>query len=252
MDVVMHSISVTDLEALAVKTSYEHYPETGPEILADFIAEARARYSAADDGPLDRYIADAAAIFARITERSVAFHQRIANLLQCYSHSPDQTVQEVVDQSPDAQEEFGRIAEEFSDVIDANPGIRAAREAELSAECDAVHAEAEDEGEPLDQAEHEAGYNAFMRRCTYYALAHSDHDPGDAWTKFWEAGQDDAPETYSYIEGWNDARARIIREAGIAFGAFATCRQQTATFKRLEATDPEFASRMKAYRERRH
>jgi hypothetical protein len=92
----------------------------------------------------------------------------------------------------------------------------------------------------LDQAEHGRGYQAFMRRCAFYAMAHAEiYEPGDdetsqrAWTKFHNAGIDDQPETPSYNKGWDEARRRMIRESVISLGTLNTARAQTALMKRL-------------------
>jgi hypothetical protein len=89
-------------------------------------------------------------------------------------------------------------------------------------------------GEPVEvNPEYEAGYNAFMRRCAYYCLAHSE-DMG--WESYWEAAKDDRPETPAYVEGWTDAKERIRREAWLDMGGAGTPRNQTAVVKAMQAS----------------
>lgn len=81
-----------------------------------------------------------------------------------------------------------------------------------------------------DEAEYEAGYNAFMLRCMTYAAAHADADP-EAWTKHHNLGIDHKPLTADYLAGYQAAQHRIVREAGrCGFGMWSP-RQQTAVMK---------------------
>lgn len=71
--------------------------------------------------------------------------------------------------------------------------------------------------------EYNAGYNAFMKRCGYYALAHADQD--GMWDEFWKADKDEGlEETADYLEGWEAAKRRMHREVGMDFGACGTPR----------------------------
>jgi hypothetical protein len=87
--------------------------------------------------------------------------------------------------------------------------------------------------EPVrNEAEYNAGYEAFMRRCAYYATAHAEGRNSDVpWRQFHNVGIDHKPETDDYVAGWNEARERMLRECGICFGSFATPRAETQAYK---------------------
>jgi hypothetical protein len=84
------------------------------------------------------------------------------------------------------------------------------------------------EQEPVrNEAEYAAGYEAFMRLCAYYAMAHAEGNSDVPWRQFHNARIDHKPETDDYVEGWDTARERMIRECCICFGLFATPRAET-------------------------
>lgn len=58
----MHTKSETDLRKLASQCLHKH----GVDAWTIYRDEARARYSAEDDGPLDSYSRDATAIFLKV------------------------------------------------------------------------------------------------------------------------------------------------------------------------------------------
>jgi hypothetical protein len=83
----------------------------------------------------------------------------------------------------------------------------------------------------FEAAEYEAGYLAFMACTTFFAMGHAEMDE-NAWANFHRAGIDYRPETDSYVEGWKDAQAQMLREVGTCFGARKTARALTATMRR--------------------
>lgn len=96
------------------------------------------------------------------------------------------------------------------------------------------------------EAEHDAGYRAFMLSCAWYCLAHAawygDDKAGphgtanDHWTTLHKLQRgDDKPVTDDYLDGYEEARARIQREGFVNFGGLGTPRETTAFYKKLEA-----------------
>jgi hypothetical protein len=84
---------------------------------------------------------------------------------------------------------------------------------------------------PRDQAEYDAGYNAFMFCTAIYAMGYGGmgHRARELFhTTEIDVKPETKPETRDYVESWNDARARMQREADIGYGGQFTARGSTA------------------------
>jgi hypothetical protein len=93
------------------------------------------------------------------------------------------------------------------------------------------------------ELEHDRGYRAFMLNTGHYALAHAamclegGEGSHEEWEKFADAGHDDRPITAEYLDGWSEAKQRMLRECNV-FGFGGINPRESTAIKQWMAAHP--------------